>query len=315
MRILIIGSGAIGGFIGARLLEKKCDVTFLVRPARKAQLVTRGLRLRSQFGAFRRPVHAITADEISGAYDLVVPAVRAHRYEEALLLAAPAIGTKTVLVPIVEGARHLESIPGSDAPRIIGAVMEARTTLDADGILSQRTPAAELHIGALRPGDEPLAADLAKLFGGRGIKVIGSDRVRAKCWERFAFTAAGIATSYLLQQRPLRDAVRFAHGPAHLHDMLKEAYRIGSAAGFAPDMVQLSKYERAFSLVGRPVAAPAMISDDGAAGDEALFVLAEMVGIARRVGVGAYLFNLAWRSIAKPQEITLPADDYTVAQA
>ena len=314
MKILIIGSGAVGGFIGARLLEKKLDVAFLVRPERKVRLVTRGLQLRSQFGAFRQPVHAITADEIGGAYDLVVPTVRAHQYEEALLLAAPAIGTNTILMPMVEGARHLENIPGAEGPRIIGAVLEARTTLDADGIMSQRTPAAELHIGALRPGDAPLAAELAKLFAGRGINLIESGRVRAKCWERFGFVAAGIATAYL-KQRPLRDAVRFAHGPAHLQDLLREAYRIGSAAGFAPDMIQVGKYERAFTLVGRPVAAPAMIGDDGAAGDEALFLLAEMVAIARRVRVGAYLFNVAWKSIAKLPEITSPADDVTVAQA
>ena len=271
MKILIIGSGAVGGFIGARLIEKKCDVTFLVRAERKLRLVTRGLQLRSQFGAFRRPVHAITADEIRGAYDLVVPTVRGHQYEEALLLASTAVGPDTVLVPVIEGARHLESIPGAEGPRIIGAVMEARTTLDADWILSQRSPTAELHIGAMRLADKQLAAELAKLFAGRGIKVIESNRVRAKCWERFTFMAAGIATSYLQQQRPLRDALRFAHGPAHVQDMLKEGFRIGSAAGFAPDMIQVGKYERAFTLVGRPVAAPAMIGDDGAAGDEALY--------------------------------------------
>ena len=90
MKILIIGSGAVGGFIGARLIEKKCDVTFLVRAERKLRLVTRGLQLRSQFGAFRRPVHAITADEIRGAYDLVVPtAVDASNNSKILRTTGP----------------------------------------------------------------------------------------------------------------------------------------------------------------------------------------------------------------------------------
>jgi 2-dehydropantoate 2-reductase len=36
MRILVLGAGAIGGYFGGRLLEAKQDVTFLVRPRRKA---------------------------------------------------------------------------------------------------------------------------------------------------------------------------------------------------------------------------------------------------------------------------------------
>lgn len=313
MRVLIIGSGATGGFIGARLLEKKIDLSFLVRPERKVQLLTRGLRLRSPFGEFRRPVHAITADEIKGAYDLVVPTVRGHHYEEALLLAAPAIGPDTVLMPIVEGARHLEYPPGAEGPRVLGAVLEARTSLDADGILSQRTPAAELHIGALRAGDEQLASELAEIFVGRGLKVIESDRVRAKCWEKFSFAAAAVATAHL-KKRPLRDAIRFVHGAPYLQDTLKEGYRIGSAAGFSPDMLEIGNYQKAFTLVGRPVQAPAMVGDDGAAGDEAFYLLDEMVGIGRRTRASAYLLNVAWGEISKSREEALPSTEFTSAQ-
>ena len=38
MRILVVGAGAIGGYFGGRLLEAACNVTFLVRPKRAAQL-------------------------------------------------------------------------------------------------------------------------------------------------------------------------------------------------------------------------------------------------------------------------------------
>jgi hypothetical protein len=198
---------------------------------------------------------------------------------------------------------------------MIGAVLEARTSIDADGILTQRTPAAELHIGALCEGDERIASELAEMFAGRGLKVIESDRVRAVCWERFTFMAAGVATAHL-KTRPLRDAVRFIHGPAYLQAALKEGYRIGMAAGFAPDMVQIGKYERAFTLVGRPVLAPPMASAEGAASDEAVFLLSEMVGFARRARFrDAYLLNKAWDEISRPKEITLPATHFGAPQA
>jgi ketopantoate reductase len=79
MKVLIAGSGVAGGFIGSRLVERnECDVTFVVRHSRKVQLMTRGLHLRSQYGQFRRPVHAISINEIGETFDIVVAAVRSQ---------------------------------------------------------------------------------------------------------------------------------------------------------------------------------------------------------------------------------------------
>ena len=48
MKILCLGAGAVGGFFAGRLAEAKAaDVTFLVREARKAQLLADGLDRKS----------------------------------------------------------------------------------------------------------------------------------------------------------------------------------------------------------------------------------------------------------------------------
>jgi 2-dehydropantoate 2-reductase len=50
MRLLVVGAGAVGGYFGGRLLEAGCDVTFLVRPRRAAELAETGLVINSRFG-------------------------------------------------------------------------------------------------------------------------------------------------------------------------------------------------------------------------------------------------------------------------
>ena len=60
MKILILGAGAIGGYLGGRLAEAGIDVTLLVRPARKAQLDRDGLRLTSVYGDLNIPVRTVT---------------------------------------------------------------------------------------------------------------------------------------------------------------------------------------------------------------------------------------------------------------
>jgi len=309
MRVLVAGSGVAGGLIGARLVEKnECEVTFVTRQSRKAQLMTRGLQLQSQFGQFRRPVHAITVEDIGNAFDAVVIAVRAQELDNLLEMVLPAVGPQAVLMPVVEGVQHLESGALSSRPRVVPAVLEARALLDADQILTQRPPSAELTIGAVHDEDRPMALELVQLFRGRGLKTIHSERIRAMAYERYAFMAAGIAASYMLG-RPLRDLVRFAYGPGTFEALLREAFDVGVAAGFAPDKLKVMAYDRAFLLEGRPVQAPPRICDDGRAGDEAVYLLSEMVARARRARVNASRFEQAWRRLTKPTEIELPAAD------
>ena len=298
-KILMIGSGAAGGFVGARLIENGGDVTFLVSPGRRAQLLTRGLILSSPYGRFRAPTHAVSASGLTGIYDRIFVATRAQNYDAALTLAAPVIAPHTLIIPLIEGVQHLDVSPYAPGLRRVGAVLEARVAIDADGVLHQRAPKAELHLGELKPLEKWLVADLVKLCSGRGLTAIHSNRIRAKTWERFAYQAAGVATAVLMK-RPLRDAMRFAHGPGTFEALLREGHRVGVAAKFAPDIVEVRKYEKAFMLEGRPVQAPLLIEADGRAGDEAGYILASMLANARHWRVPAPNFDAAWRAVTPP---------------
>jgi 2-dehydropantoate 2-reductase len=308
MNILVIGTGVVGGLIGARLVERGADVTFLVTPRRKVQLVTQGLQLRSHFGRFRKPVTAITAGEIAGPVDLAIVAVRAQDFEQAMEAARPAIVPSTIVMPIVEGVRHLGCCGLGSVPRVVGAVMEARATVDADGILTQFRPAANLVIGPTDPADHALVTDIAKQLVGRGINVTVAERIRAKSWARFSFMASAVATTVLMG-RPLRDAFRFAHGTSTFASALKESYRVGVAAGFEPDRLAVRAYEKAFLLEGRPVTPPALISDGGRAGDESAYLLAEMNAISRRANVDTILLDMAWKRVTNSADVTLAAEE------
>jgi 2-dehydropantoate 2-reductase len=62
MRILVLGAGGTGGYFGGRLAQAGVDVTFLVRPARAAQLARDGLVIESPLGDARLDVAAVTAE-------------------------------------------------------------------------------------------------------------------------------------------------------------------------------------------------------------------------------------------------------------
>jgi 2-dehydropantoate 2-reductase len=108
MRILIVGAGAVGGYFGGRLAEAGRDVTFLVRPSRAKQLRQDGLRIISPHGDAVLTPKLVSAGEIDAPYDLVFLAVKAYALEAAMNDLGPAVGPETMILPVLNGMRHLD---------------------------------------------------------------------------------------------------------------------------------------------------------------------------------------------------------------
>ncbi|MFD7898743.1 2-dehydropantoate 2-reductase N-terminal domain-containing protein [Streptomyces sp. NPDC059743] len=71
MKTLVVGAGAVGGFVGARLLQAGREADFLVRPRRAGQLQERGLRILDGDRSEVVGATPVTADTLTEPYDLV----------------------------------------------------------------------------------------------------------------------------------------------------------------------------------------------------------------------------------------------------
>ena len=104
--IAVIGTGAVGCYYGARLVEAGYDVRFLMR--RDYDAVRRdGLRLTSHLGDLHiaAPAIAQSVEELAepGTVDWIVVALRSFDLEELPQLAAPLLGADTRILGIVNG--------------------------------------------------------------------------------------------------------------------------------------------------------------------------------------------------------------------
>ncbi|HTY02939.1 MAG TPA: 2-dehydropantoate 2-reductase N-terminal domain-containing protein, partial [Rhodocyclaceae bacterium] len=78
MRILIVGAGGVGGFFGARLIQAGADVTYLLRPARRALIERQGLVIETPQGSFTVRPQTVLAEELTPDYDLIVLSPKAY---------------------------------------------------------------------------------------------------------------------------------------------------------------------------------------------------------------------------------------------
>ena len=139
MRFAILGSGAVGGFYGARLAHAGHDVTFIARGAHLAAIRARGLAIRSpSLGDFtvRAPAEEDTSKV--GRVDVVILAVKAYDNPGALPLLAPMIGADTSVLTLqngVDSAQEVAAVVGES--RVIGGTTYIATALSEPGIIDQ----------------------------------------------------------------------------------------------------------------------------------------------------------------------------------
>jgi 2-dehydropantoate 2-reductase len=100
MRIVVFGTGGVGGYFGGRLAQAGEDVTFIARGEHLRAIKATGLKVDSSSGDFVvYPAQA--TDDVSevGETDLVILGVKAWQVPEAARAIKPLVGPKTTVVP------------------------------------------------------------------------------------------------------------------------------------------------------------------------------------------------------------------------
>ncbi len=191
MRILVVGAGSTGGYYGGRLAQAGRDVTFLVRPGRAAQLQKDGLQIKSPYGDFTCSPKLVTAGQIAGPYDVVILTVKAYSLEAALDDLAPAVGPQTMILPVLNGMRHVDAIKARfGAQALIGGLCRIPAQLDEAGRVIQMGKFHDLAYGEMdgSRSERILALDTALRDAGFDAKL--TSEIEREMWEKWTLLAA-----------------------------------------------------------------------------------------------------------------------------
>ena len=153
MRILVLGAGGTGGYFGGRLAQAGVDVTFLVRPARAAQLRASGLQVSSTHGDTTIVPQLVTREELAASgqrYDVIVLSCKAYDLASAIDDVAPVVGEGSLILPLLNGVRHIDTLVARfGAERVLGGVAFISVALDASGAIRHLNTLHRLVAGAL----------------------------------------------------------------------------------------------------------------------------------------------------------------------
>ncbi len=303
MRILVVGAGAVGGYFGGRLLEAARDVTFLVRPSRAARLAETGLAIRSEHGDYDRPSPpTITTDAIGEPFDVVLVSCKSYDLEGAIGDFAPAVGPETVVVPLLNGLRHLDVLDARfGADRVLGGLCLISSKIDDDGRIAHLSDVHRLAFGARVPSQTNRVEAIARAFAGSKFESRASDDVMLEMWEKWVFlaTLAGITC---LMRASIGDVA--AAGGADLADaLLDECRSIAEANGRTPRASALESGRARLTAPDSPLTASMLNDLERGGRTEADHVLGDL--LHRRPDPPAFdrsLLRVAYTAL-KAQEI------------
>jgi 2-dehydropantoate 2-reductase len=233
MKILIVGAGATGGYFGARLVQAGRDVTFLVRAARAEKLRGRGLRVVSPEQNERIEPVIIEASGLTETYDLVLFAVKSTALEQALDDLAPAVGQSTVIIPFLNGLRHLAALNDRfGAGKVLGGVVKIATDTSDDGdILYLGGIVPSLEIGEQDGAPSDRVRDIARELTVDGFDVIRDGDIVAAMWNKWVFIVSLTATTTLMGGT-VGDVAAVLGGAAIGAAIVAEAAAVAEAAGY-----------------------------------------------------------------------------------
>lgn len=296
MRILVVGAGGIGGYYGGRLLEASRDVTFLVRPARAAAMRASGLSIGSASGSVElASTPVVTAAELKsggGTFDLVVATCKSYDLPGAIEDFAPAVGPGTLVLPLLNGMRHLDSLDarfGADA--VLGGLCLISTRLEEGGRIAHLSDVHRLTFGARSPAQADAVRAVAAAFEGVRFEPVLAADVTLAMWEKWVFLAA-LAGITCLMRAAIGDVVR-AGGAGHVEAMLDECRAIAEAHGRAPSESFLAMSRG--RLTDPDSALTASMLDDLERGGptEADHILGDLLARGESAGVPAPLLGAA----------------------
>jgi 2-dehydropantoate 2-reductase len=252
VKFAIIGAGAIGGYLGAKLALAGEEVTFLARGAHLAAIGANGMRVVAADASesVARSVRATDDYRAAGAHDVVVLAMKAHQLGAVVDRVRLLCRRDTVVVPMQNGVPYwyfhklagpfenhvLQSVdPGGgiaraiDPARVIGCVVYPASELLEPGVV-RHIEGDRFPLGELDGSISARAQAVSDAFARAGFKAPLLPDIRAeiwlKLWGNLVFNPVSALT-----RATLEDICRFAPTRELAAHMMAETQQVAAKLG------------------------------------------------------------------------------------
>jgi 2-dehydropantoate 2-reductase len=223
MKIAILGSGAVGGYYGAKLAQAGHDVTFIARGAHLEAIRRDGLSIKSPaLGDFVATGRAEEDTRRVGPVDLVIVGVKAYDNPTALPMITPMLGETTSVLTLQNGVDSINEVAAiAGEERVIGGTTYIATALSAPGVIEQTGTHRRIVFGEVfgeLPRMSPRVTAIHDALTAADIQSEAVGDGRVPIWEKFIF---------LVSLAGFTGATRLPIGPVWADQFIRQQFLAG----------------------------------------------------------------------------------------
>jgi 2-dehydropantoate 2-reductase len=210
MKFLIVGAGAIGAYMGARMARAGVDVTLFARGPHLQAMKQNGVRVRSADGDFEAQPKVVGSLEEAGPADVVILGVKAHSLPSIAPQLESVLGPDTAVVSTQNGipwwyfqgfggqwdGLRLERIdPGGaisnaiEARRVVGSIVYFSTEITSPGVI-QHNEGNRISIGEPNGERSERCRGIAEVLIKSGLRCPITTHMREEIWVKILGNAS-----------------------------------------------------------------------------------------------------------------------------
>ena len=241
MRIVVFGTGGVGGYFGGRLAHAGHDVTFIARGEHLRAIKTNGLKVDSPAGDFVVfPAQATDDVSAAGVVDLVIVGVKAWQVPEAARAIKPLVGPATTVLPLQNGVEAVSQLVhelGSD--KVIGGLCRIVSFVVEPGHIRHNGFTPSIIIGELDNRRTERIEQIEQAFSRAGLDTTVATDIQVALWTKFLFIASfsGVGA---MANAPAGTTRTDSKWRALMRQAMEEIYQLAHARGvnLPPDSIE-----------------------------------------------------------------------------
>ncbi len=233
MKIMVMGSGAVGGYFGGVLQRAGHEVVFIARGGHLDAINESGLHVDSNAaGQFVVQTTALERPDGSWPADLILYCVKGYDNDTAVPLIGPAVGDNTSILTLQNGMGSVDALTSAYSQE---KVLPGLSYIDA----TRMGPGAVNEFGLKAPdivfGEEDRslsvrAVEVQKALTVDGIDVKLSDDVIKEQWSKYIYIC-GLSGSTCMTRSTFDQVVGTPETLEFTRSIMQEAYAVAKAKG------------------------------------------------------------------------------------
>lgn len=247
MKILVYGTGGVGGYFGARLAESGNKVSFIARGEHLRAIKKSGLQLESINGNITVNPELVTSDinEVETP-DLILLGVKSWQLPEVASELKKIISRDTIVLPLQNGADNYEKLT-EILPKnnVLAGLCFIVSYIEKPGKIKHASFEPRIVFGEADNSRSERISMVSTLFLEAKIDFLNPENIQLEIWKKFLFicTISGIGGLMRVSIDKIRNS-------AYLLDLMKQTSgEIRSVANAKGIPLNDEHIEKAFQII------------------------------------------------------------------